>query len=375
MSEVHSTRPLWMSPAAVRGAAVYLVLLVVSLAVASAAAGALLQATGYSATEAIVAMWEGSLGSPASIVATLNYAGPIMVVAVGATVAARAGLINLGLEGQFLVGGLVATAVATRLPLSNGLMIPTVLLAGLAGGALWASISAYLKYRRGVSEVLSTLLMNFVAAQLISWMVSREYLLQAAAVEGAAASNRLPQSDEIPPQAQLAPIASSTDWALEPVIFLGVVIAITAAFVMAKTSWGFKLKMSAANPRAARRFGLSVAVIGSAALIVSGGLGGLAGAAFLSASAYRLTPGFSSNYGWDGFLVSLITGPRPLLVIPVSLAFGAIRAGGGWLAAIGISSSLVLVVQALIVLAILLPGLYVNFSKRRRFLQVRSAAR
>jgi simple sugar transport system permease protein len=364
-----------MSPAAVRGAAVYAVLLVVSLAVATAAAGALLQATGYSATEAIAAMWEGSLGSPASIVATLNYAGPIMVVAVGATVAARAGLINLGLEGQFLVGGLAATAVATRLPISNGLMIPTVLLAGLAGGALWASISAYLKYRRGVSEVLSTLLMNFVAAQLISWMVSREYLLQAAAVEGAAASNRLPQSDEITPQAQLAPVASSTDWALEPVIILGIVIAIAAAFVMAKTSWGFKLKMSAANPRAARRFGLSVAVIGSAALIVSGGLGGLAGAAFLSASAYRLTPGFSSNYGWDGFLVSLITGPRPLLVIPVSLAFGAIRAGGGWLAAIGISSSLVLVVQALIVLAILLPGLYVNFSKRRRFLQVRSAAR
>ncbi|AWB91270.1 ABC transporter permease [Aeromicrobium chenweiae] len=352
--------------------AIHAGLLAVSILAALGLAGLLLETTGHDALEAYRSMWEGSLGSSSSIAATLNHAGPILLVAVGACVAMRAGLINLGTEGQVLVGALAATAVAVKLDLPTGLMLPAVLVAGALGGAAWAGIASLLRFGRGVSEVLTTLLMNFVAIQLISWMVNRTYLLQAGAETGAAASNRLPQSESIPAGAQLAPAVEGDGFAIQPVIVIALVIALVVAWLMRSTTWGLRLKMTSGNPRTAVRFGSSIAMIGGCALAVSGALAGLAGAAFLSSDAHRLTPGLSNSYGWDGFLVALIAGPRPLVAVPVALLYGGVRAGGGWMASIGVSGAIVGIVQALLVLAVLLPSLVVRHRARQRVLSDRA---
>ncbi|TMK67809.1 MAG: ABC transporter permease, partial [Actinobacteria bacterium] len=145
----------------------------------------------------------------------------------------------------------------------------------------------------------------------------------------------------IPTKAQMPFLSEGSDYILQYAVLFAVVIALVAAFAIARTRWGFELRLTGLNPRAARRFGVSAALVGGTALIISGGLAGFAGAAFLSGIAYRVTPGFASNYGWEGLLAGFVADFRPMLAIPVALLYGAVRAGGGLLTATGVSTNLV----------------------------------
>jgi len=347
----------------------YAVLIAASLGVALGLAAALLTATGHDAGAAFSEMWDGSFGSRSAFFTTLNHTAPILVVAIGACVAGRAGLINIGFEGQFLIGGLAAVAIATKVGGSSFVVLPLMFVAAIIGGALWAGIAAVLRYTRGISEVLSTLLLNFLAFQFVTWMLDRQYLLQGPIYPGAPKSDLRVESAMIPTKAQMPFLSEGSDYILQYAVLFAVVIALVAAFAIARTRWGFELRLTGLNPRAARRFGVSAALVGGTALIISGGLAGFAGAAFLSGIAYRVTPGFASNYGWEGLLAGFVADFRPMLAIPVALLYGAVRAGGGLLTATGVSTNLVGVIQALIVIAVTLPALYMRRRARRRELQ------
>jgi simple sugar transport system permease protein len=340
-------------------------LVLAAIAAALLVAMVILVLAGSEPGAAFEAMVKGSVGSKASIVTTMNHAGPILVVAIGACIAGRASIVNIGQEGQLLIGATVAVVVGIWFPGPRLVVIPLVLLAGAVGGGLWSGIAALLKQVSGVNEVITTLLLNFLAVSLVSYLVNREWLLQETLPEGAVGSAS-PQSDPIQWTARLPVLLQGQGFRFHAGFAMAVVLAVIAGFVISRTVHGFRLRMFGHNPRAAQRAGVSRAVYGTGALVVSGAYAGLAGAILLSGVAFRVNPNLSSNYGWEGLLVALVAGFSPVVAIFAALLFAALRAGGGVLAATGVDSSIVGVIQALIVLAVMLPSLYMRRRRRRR---------
>jgi simple sugar transport system permease protein len=361
-----------MSAQKARDAALFTGLLVVCVAIALGLASALVAITGTSPATVFDAMIDGSVGSTASIVSTLNHAGLILTVAIGACIAFRAGLVNIGQEGQFTIGGLAGAAVGLSLPFEGTFAILVTLLAAAAGGALWALLPAYLRFGRGVSEVVTTLLMNFVAVQAVSLAVNRSDLLQETVPANSPIAAQ-PQSDALPDADRLPSLAQGVGYNLLITIVVAVVLAAIVAFLISRSSWGLRLRMLGFNPRVARRVGVHPALIGGGALLLSGGFAGLAGGFLLTGTVLRIQGGFSSgvygsfsnNYGWEGLLVALIARYRPLYAIPVALFFGALLAGGGLLSSTGVSPTIVGVVQALVVLAVTVPAVLMQVRERR----------
>ncbi|MCE2524420.1 MAG: ABC transporter permease [Acidimicrobiia bacterium] len=344
---------------------VFPVLLVVSIVVALLIASLFLEFTGNSPGTVFSAMIRGSVGSASALVTTINHMIPLLIVAVGACIAGRASLINIGLEGQLAFGAMFGAAVGLALPAPGFVAIPVILAASVIGGAVWAAVAAAFKYGRGISEVITTLLLNFVAFEVISFAVNRSWLLQESPSEAAYVSLN-PQSDRLPDTAQLPFLASGEGFRLQFGIVIAIVVAAGAAFAIARLRWGFRLRMFGFNPRAASRFGVRPWVIGGSALLLSGAMAGLAGGVLLSGHVMRIRTGFANNYGWEGLLVGLVAGFGPLYAIPVAFLYGALRAGGGVLAATGVDQALVGIVQALIVIAVTLPSLYMIYRSRQR---------
>lgn len=343
----------------------FVVLVIVAIIAALAVSMIILAVAGSPSGAAFEAMVDGSVGSMPSLVTTLNHAAPILVVAIGACIAGRASIMNIGQEGQFVIGATSAVVVGMWCPGPKVVVIPLVLVAGALGGGVWSGIAALLKQVSGVNEVISTLLLNFIAISFVSYLVNRDWLLQETLPEGAVGSAS-PQTDPIQTAAQMPVIAQGQGFRLHAGIVLAVVLAIAASFVIARTVFGFRLRLFGYNPRAAMRAGVSRRVYGTGALVLSGSFAGLAGAVLLSGVAFRVNPNLASNYGWEGLLVALVAGFSPIVAIFAAVLFGALRAGGGVLASTGVNSSIVGVIQALIVLAVMFPALYLRRRRRHR---------
>jgi ABC-type uncharacterized transport system permease subunit len=348
-------------------------LIVVSIFVALGLASALLMVTGASPGTTFDAMIDGSVGSTAAFVTTLNHAAIVLTVATGACIAFRAGLVNIGQEGQITIGALFGSAVGLHLGASGPLAILVILASAAVGGAFWALLPAYLKYGRGVSEVVSTLLMNFVAFQAVSFAVNRSYLLQEHVPRNFPVPPQ-PQSDRLAEADRLPSITQGPGYSLQITIVVAVVLALVVGFLIVRSRWGLRLRVLGFNPRVARRVGVRPGLIGGGALLLSGAFAGLAGGFLLTGVVLRLQGGFSSgvygsfsnNYGWEGLLAALVARYRPLYAIPVALFFGALRAGGGLLSSSGVSPAIVGVVQALVVLAAMFPAVLMQARERRR---------
>jgi simple sugar transport system permease protein len=342
----------------------YLTAIVVALALG----GFIVSITGGSVGETIEAMLDGAIRRQGSLGETIDQATPIMIVALGTTVAFRAGLINLGQEGQLLIGATLATAVAVKISGPPGwFMVVLALVASVVGGGMWAAIPAVLRSWRRVSEVLSTLLLVFVAMQITSLAVSREYLLRQHAPLGPSDEelNRNIVSDRVPDSVHLGSIELFANRFNIGIVF-ALVAAVALTVLLFHTDWGFKLRMLGLNPAVAHRAGVRSGRTGGWALMISGALAGLAGGVMLVGRDFQLTPGFSNNVGWEGLLVALVARNRPGVVVVVALFFGMLRSGGGFLAATGVERVIVNVVQGLLVVALLLPPLYADVRRGRR---------
>jgi general nucleoside transport system permease protein len=355
----------WISSPRLADAGLVAGLYAASVAVALALSALLVQVTGGSPNEVGTALLDGSIRQPGALGLTLSTAAPLLLVAIGAIVTNKAGLVNIGQEGQLLVGAATGAFVLTRVdgPAPTALVLG--LLAAAAGGAAWAGIAALLRYGRQVPEVISTLLLVFVAGQLVDYALTQTWLLKDTDPNRTQSLNT---GTQLPDSARL-PFFDFGDDRTHIGVILAVLAAAVVSVLVARSLWGFRLRMLGINPTAARRAGISALLVGGGALLVSGGLAGLAGGVLLTAGpAYRMSSGFSQGVGWEGLLVALLARDRPGLAIPMAVVFAALRTGGGVLAATGVASNIVDVVQALLVLALLVPPVYLSIRDRRRVL-------
>ncbi len=309
-------------------------------------------AMGVSLDRAVSAFINGAIGSAYSISASLNRSVSLALVGIGFVIAARAGLTNVGGEGQIAMGGVFATALClapgmAELPFGLSFVIPLV--GGAIAGGVWGAIAGFLKVRAGANEVITTLLLSFIAIWLLYWSVQSENLLR----QPMTSSATLPESLSIPASTQVPLLtgsyASPVTWGLP----LTIVIAIAAALVLSRSVFGFNLKAIGFNPVAAARAGIAVGAGVVTALFVAGALGGLAGALMLQGEQYSLKAGFSSNYGFDGLVVGLLARNSITGVIAGALLFGFMRSGGISMEMMAsVPSALVGIIQGLIVVSI-----------------------
>jgi simple sugar transport system permease protein len=301
---------------------------------------------GYDALLALGALWRGAFGSWDTLLsATLVRAVPLIILGLAVTVAFRAGALNIGGEGQFYAGAIVATWVGLRAAGWNApVAIGSVWLAAAVAGVLWIAVPVLLKLRFGVLEVITTLLLNFVAEIAVSYAITGP--LQEA-------RHVYPQSDPIAEAARLPILPGSR---LHVGILLALVLALLVWLVFTRTVWGFRLRAVGLGPRAAEVSGRipTGRVLGSA-LLWSGALAGLAGGVEVTGVTYSLYQNLSPGYGFTAIAVALLARLHPLGVIGTGILFGALEAGAlGMQREAGVPAVAVAVVEAVIILAVLL---------------------
>jgi len=307
--------------------------------------------SGVPVDKALAAFFDGVAGSGYALVGTVSRAAPLALVGLGFVVADRGKLTNVGAEGQICLGGLASTAAclywgAAKLPGPLAYVFP-VALAALAGGA-WGALAGWLKARRGSSEVITTLLLTFIALQMVYGAVQSEALLR----QPMTSSSTLPESLEIPAPTTL-PLLSSGALPLHAGLLLALGCVALFGWLLRKSRVSLELYSVGENPRASLRAGLAVDRFVIGALAASGALGGLAGALMIQGDQHYLTSGFSSGYGFDGLVVGLLSRGSPFALLGFALLFGALRSGGMAMEmSAGVPSAVVVVCQGLIVVAV-----------------------
>lgn len=334
-----------------------------SIVAALSISALLVTVTGGSVGQVFGSLLDGALLKPGRWGNTLATASSLLLVALGAIIAYRAGLVNIGQEGQVMMGAAAAAFVGTRIPGYGPLLLTLAVIAGVGGGALWAGVAAALRLRK-VPEVISTLLLVTIAFQAAGYFVSETFLLLDPDPNK---PNRVQVSAQLAEDVRLPQLhIFGNDLPIS--VFIAFLLALAVAFVLARSVWGFRLRMLGQNPRTAQRVGISTRGLGNLALILSGAFAGLAGSFMFTGGVanYTFTPGFANNIGWEGLLVALVGRNRPIVVIPMAVIFAALRTGGGFLASTGVERKIVDVVQALLVLALLVPPAILYIRERRR---------
>jgi ABC-type uncharacterized transport system permease subunit len=277
----------------------------------------------------------GSIGSSFALQNTILKSVPLLLTGLSVAVAFRAGVWNIGGEGQFLVGALAAFVASP-----GGIVLAIV--AAMVAGAAWASIATAMRLWRGAPEVLTTILLNFIAIHLLGWCVNGP--LQEA-------SGHYPQSDAAPP----LPLIGDT--ALHAGVLLALLAAFASWWVLYRTAEGLRLRATGYNPFAARWAGIHVNAQIVRAMAASGAIAGLAGAIELLGVTHRLFERVAAGYGYSGIAVALLAQLHPLATIASAAFFGALTTGAGELQrSAGISSSVATFGQAVVVLMLIVEG-------------------
>lgn len=327
---------------------------VLAVIVAIVLGGLVMLATGVSVGAigtAFVALFTGSVGSVSAISETLTAAAPLTLAGLGIALGFRAGLFNIGAEGQVLIGGMAAVIVGfsfESLPIY--IHLPMALLAGAAAGAFWASIAGWLRAATGAHEVITTIMLNLISFRLV------DYLLRSPFVQKPGRAD--PISKSVTESAQLPQLLSWLDPNLR--VHAGIVIVVLAVifvyWLLFRTTIGFEFRASGLNPDAARFAGMRSGVIIVVVMGVAGALAGLAGANQVLGVLGRASPGFSGGLGFDAIAVALLGRSHPFGVLLAGLLFGALQAGGRQMqVSAGVSLDLIAIIQALIIIFIAAP--------------------
>ncbi len=333
----------------VRGRLIRVGIPVAAVTVALLLGAGLIVLLGGSPLEGYSAMVGGAFGSPNALVATALKATPLLLVAVGITVSFRANVINVGGEGQMVLGAIVSSAVALSLPdLPVLVAIPVVLLAGLLGGALWGAIPGFLKAYASVNEILSTIMLNIVAVQVMNFLL-RGPMIDPVEVER---GSRIPQTARLPEATDLPRLVGR--------LHIGPVVAVFAALavyvLLWRTPFGFRLRAVGLSRPAAAYAGMRVRRVVMSALTISGALSGLAGAILVFGSeSHRFvtdgsTAGFTGSAGFNGIVAALFGALHPIAAIPASFLFGGLLVGANSMQrAVQVPSALVQALNGLVV--------------------------
>lgn len=319
--------------------------IILLLAIAIAVLAMLLVITGHDVTPALMAMWRGAFGSWYAITsATVVRMVPLALAGLAVSVAFRAGILNIGAEGQLLVGAAAATAlsgVLAGVPWAVG--IPVMLAGGALAGGAWAAIAGALRLRFGVLEVISTIMLNFIAEYLTGWLV-RGPLQEPTRVN--------PQSATLSSALQMPVLLDGTRF--HAGVLLAVVVAVGVWWWLRSTASGFRVRAVGESPTAAESAGgINVPRTMFGAFLISGVLAGLAGSVEYTGITYALYENFSPGYGYTAIAVALLARLHPLGVLATALLFGALEAGANAMQRdAGVPSVVVSVVEALLILLV-----------------------
>lgn len=317
---------------------------------ALAAGAVVIFALGVSPLAAYAAMLEGAFGSPNAIADSLVKAGPILFVAVGTCIAYRGGVINIGGEGQLILGALGATAVALTFPtLPSLVLIPLALAVGFAAGAGWAAIAGVLKARFKVNEVLSTVMLNAIAVLFMTFLL-HGVLMDPTELDNAI---HIPQTERLTALSDLPRLIPTR---LHAGILLGVMVAFVVYILLWRTTIGYRIRAVGFNATASRYAGINVNRYQILAITLSGALAGLGGAVEVLGVNHRLftdgsATGFTGNAGFNGIVAALFGGLHPLGAIPASFLFGALLTGANSMQrTVQVPSAFVTMLDGLVVL-------------------------
>jgi len=326
----------------------------VAAAALIAIAALAMAAAGANPIDGFAALLRGAFGGTHHLAETLVQTTALLFPALAVAFAFRAGMFNIGAEGQLIMGGLVAGLIGAWVPLPGPLAIVVTLLGGALGGAVWAAIAGVLRARFGSNEVIATLMLNFIAALLANYLIVGP--LHSPGVAGA-------ETAILPAAAWLPTILPGTRLTLS--LPLGIALAFGLRWFFARTVLGYELRAAGDAPEAARRAGIDLAKTAMLAMTASGAIAGLGGATIVDGVLHRFNVALSPGYGFIAIAVALVGGLDPARICIAAFAFGALQSGSLTMqAAANVPKDVVTLVEGLAILAL----------SARRYVATRTAA-
>jgi simple sugar transport system permease protein len=312
---------------------------------------------GVNPIKAYAALLDGAVGNRNSLAETLLRAVPLSLAGVGVAISFRAGVFNIGAEGQLFVGAMAAAWVGLEFPdLPSALLILLMALAGMLAGGLWAGIAGLLKAWMNASEMINTIMLNYIAIYLIGYLV-----------HGPLQDPKSPlgQTARLPRSAYLPILMHGTR------LHIGLIITIVAAILIYillwRTSWGFQIRVVGKNLLAAKAAGMKVNRVMVSALVLSGMLAGLAGFCEAAGVQHRMIENISPGYGYTAIVVALLGQINPLGVLVSGVLFAALQVGASTMeSAVGVPSSVITVIQYTVVLLLIGRGAFDMIRSRIR---------
>jgi len=316
--------------------------------------------------EAYAALWDGAFGSSNAFAETLVKATPLLLVGIGICISFRGDVINIGGEGQMIIGAVLATWVGLNFTgLPGWLTITLSMMAGFLGGAIWGGIPGVLKAYFSVNEILSTVMMNAIAVQLMNFLL-RGPMIDPAQAEMA---SQIPQTARVEDIFRLPRLAPTR---LHLGALIAVIFAVLVYILLWRTTLGYRIRAVGQNPHASRYAGIKVQRYMVLALLLSGAFAGLAGATQVFGVNYRMitdgsSSGFTGSAGFNGIVAALFGGLHPILTIPASILFGALLVGANKMQrVVQVPSALITALNGLVVVFVVSSEIIRKRRQRRR---------
>jgi simple sugar transport system permease protein len=343
---------------------------VISAALAIGIGSLIIWIAGYDPVAAYGALFKGALGGSKQIGDTILRATPLLIAGLAVGYGFRAGLFNIGAEGQLFMGGLAAAFLGVRLAgLPWAVAVPALLVAAMLAGAAWAFIPALLKARIGAHEVITTMMFSYIARYLVSWLVvgplkDEGMIPQTVMI---AENARLPQFRALLSPETIKAMPFLDLGRAHVGILVGLAAAVIVWLILKYTTLGYENRAVGFNPWAAETAGISVQWTTVKSLCISGALAGLTGAVEVMGVHHRLFDQFSSGYGFTGIAVALLAKNHPLGIIPAALLFGALSAGAGTMQLeADVPQKITLIIQALVIFFVAAEEIVMWFVRRRQ---------
>lgn len=326
-----------------------LIIPLISVACGFAVAAVAIVITGSDPVQAYTALFAGAFTNPRAFPETLIATVPYIFLGLAVALGFRAGLFNIGAEGQFYLGAIFGVLAGTHIAGLPGIVtIPLALAFGMLGGFIWAAIPGFLKARFGAHEVITTIMLNYVAFQLTDYLINKGPMSDP--------HSTAPRTVFIDPNAQLPILLTDTR------LHFGLIIAIIAVpvvwFILERTTIGFRIRTVGFSQGAARAAGISVAWTLVITMGISGALAGIAGADEILGVSHYMPSSFSVGYGFDSIAVALLARSDPWAILPSAFLFGAMRNGAAFMQLeTQVSSDLISIVQATVIMFVAAPAL------------------
>jgi len=323
------------------------VVIVVALVIALLVGAVLIRLQGVAPLYAYETLIKQALFVPGGLTRTLQKTAPLVLTGLAVVLPLRVGLFNIGGQGQLIFGAMFGAWVAYAAGDFGILGAALGMVAGIAAGAFIGFIAGVLKAKRGVHEVITTIMLNYIAAGITWWLVTGPMQAESSKTSG------IPQTELIPESAQVGAIAKI------PIGFvIAVVLAVACWWMLSRSTLGFRFNTVGANKHAAGYAGINIARIVTLSMILGGGLAGLAGALEAEGTLYRFEPAVGGTLGFDGITIALLARANPLATIPAAFLVGVLRTGAAGLQfETGIAPEVVDVLLAIILLMVSIPVL------------------